>query len=422
MRNFVFSVSLATLHLACASQDTSSDTDTLPLTGGSTSASTVMPPAPLPPGGPQTPPATSASPTVAPSTPVVNPPVGSMTPNESQDPDETTSEVPTSNDVGPTTSNATMSSEPPDTCVDIPDPEQTCATRKEWGNCEQQWLIDADYCALTCGRCTPSQPGPGQQPGPGPQPGPSEPSGPGPTQPTGPTTDSRFPPITSGGDGFATRYWDCAKPSCGWSANAGGNAVRSCDRNGNSLGVTDERNGLEGGNAFTCFSWVPWAVSDSLSFGFAATHTNSTCGKCYQLQFTGQGQHNASDPGSATLQNKTMVVMATNIGGDVQGFQLDTLIPGGGVGANNACDDQGVPAPSGDLGYGGFLKKCSGNADLSARKECVRQECNTVYGDPKFADLKAGCLWFVDWYNVADNPKFWSKEVPCPQELNGLAR
>ncbi len=416
MRNLVLSVSLATLHFACSSQGTTSDMDTLPLTGGSTSpASTVTPPAMPPSVGPQTP-STSTAPTMVPPSP---PPVVSMSPDGSDEPDDTTSPaMPTSDDVGSVTSGA-MSSEPPtETCVDVPDPEQTCATRKEWGNCEQQWLIDGDYCARTCGRCTSAQPGP--EPGPGPNPT-SEP-GPGPTQPTEPTTDNRFPPLTSGGDGFATRYWDCAKPSCGWSANAGGNAVRSCDRNGNSLGVTDERNGLEGGNAFTCFSWVPWAVSDSLSFGFAATHTNSTCGKCYQLQFTGQGQHNASDPGSVTLKDKTMVVMATNIGGDVQGFQLDTLIPGGGVGANNACDDQGVPAPSGDLGYGGFLKKCSGNADLSARKECVRQECNTVYGDPKFADLKAGCLWFVDWYNVADNPKFWSKEVPCPQELNSIAR
>lgn len=312
-----------------------------------------------------------------------------------------------------------MTTEPPaETCVDIPDPEFPCAQRKEWGNCEEQWLIDADYCAATCGRCQPSGPPPTEPSGPGP----NNPTEPAPTQPSQPPTDSRFPPLTSGGDGFATRYWDCAKPSCGWAANAGGNAVRSCDRNGGSIGVTDERNGLEGGNAFTCFSWAPWAANDALAFGFAATHTNSTCGKCYQLTFTGQGQHSASDPGSVALKGKTMVVMATNIGGDVQGFQLDTLIPGGGVGANNACDDQGVPAPAGDLAYGGFLKKCSSNADLGARKECVRQECNTVYGDAKFADLKEGCLWFVDWYNVADNPKFWSKEVPCPQELSGIAR
>lgn len=329
-----------------------------------------------------------------------------------------------SGDEAPATSNETpVTTQPPtETCVDIPDPEFSCAQRKEWGNCEEQWLLDADYCAATCGRCQPSGPTQPSEPS-EPGPGPTTPSEPGPTQPSEPApTDSRFPPLTSGGDGFATRYWDCAKPSCGWSANAGGNAVRSCDRNGGNIGVTDERNGLEGGNAFTCFSWAPWAANDALSFGFAATHTNSTCGKCYQLTFTGQGQHNASDPGSVALRNKTMVVMATNIGGDVQGFQLDTLIPGGGVGANNACDDQGVPAPSGDLAYGGFLKKCSGNADLSARKECVRQECNTVYSDPKFADLKEGCLWFVDWYNVADNPKFWSKEVPCPQELSGIAR
>jgi hypothetical protein len=25
-----------------------------------------------------------------------------------------------------------------------------------------------------------------------------------------------------------------------------------------------------------------------------------------------------------------------------------------------------------------------------------------------------GCLWFVDWFEVADNPKFTSEQTNCP--------
>ena len=36
------------------------------------------------------------------------------------------------------------------------------------------------------------------------------------------------------GSGFASRYWDCCKPSCSWSGNAGhGNEARQCDVNMN---------------------------------------------------------------------------------------------------------------------------------------------------------------------------------------------
>jgi hypothetical protein len=27
------------------------------------------------------------------------------------------------------------------------------------------------------------------------------------------------------------------------------------------------------------------------------------------------------------------------------------------------------------------------------------------------------CDWFVDWFEVADNPEFLYKEIPCPQAL-----
>ncbi len=33
------------------------------------------------------------------------------------------------------------------------------------------------------------------------------------------------------------------------------------------------------------------------------------------------------------------------------------------------------------------------------------------------SDLLAGCLWFVEWYEVADNPNIEYKEVACPQDI-----
>jgi hypothetical protein len=33
------------------------------------------------------------------------------------------------------------------------------------------------------------------------------------------------------------------------------------------------------------------------------------------------------------------------------------------------------------------------------------------------SELAAGCQWFVDWFEVADNPAVKYKEVACPPEL-----
>jgi hypothetical protein len=35
------------------------------------------------------------------------------------------------------------------------------------------------------------------------------------------------------------------------------------------------------------------------------------------------------------------------------------------------------------------------------------------------SELAAGCKWFVDWFQVADNPALTYKEVSCPEELSG---
>jgi hypothetical protein len=88
-----------------------------------------------------------------------------------------------------------------------------------------------------------------------------------------------------------------------------------------------------------------------------------------------------------------MIVQAINIGFDVQDRQFDLLIPGGDIGAfTGACAAQWGTS---DLGaqYGGRL-----------RREPVRP-------------AQTGCLWFVDWFQVANNPNLVYAEVECPQAI-----
>ena len=71
--------------------------------------------------------------------------------------------------------------------------------------------------------------------------------------------------------------------------------------------------------------------------------------------------------------------------------------------------------------YGGFLAACKQQlgygATLSAYKDCVSQKCTTVFQSRGLTDLAAGCRWFVDWFQAADNPSLRYKEVVCPAEI-----
>lgn len=117
-----------------------------------------------------------------------------------------------------------------------------------------------------------------------------------------------------------------------------------------------------------------------------------------------------------------MIVQATNIGYDVAGGQLDVLIPGGGVGAFNACSSQwGVSDDELGAQYGGFLSACKDqlgyNASKESYKSCVAQRCDSVFGQRGLTELYEGCMWFVNWYEAADNPSLKYYEVACPDDL-----
>lgn len=238
-------------------------------------------------------------------------------------------------------------------------------------------------------------------------------------------------PLTTGCDGWASRYWDCCKPHCAWQANAGGagSPMRMCSRQNQTLSNADAPSACAepSNNAagFVCYDNAPWAVSDTLAYGYVATHggAGDHCGRCFQFQFKGSSHNAGDDAGSQALQGKTMIVQATNIGYDVSGDgQFDLMLPGGGLGAfQDACPVQwGVSAGDLGAGYGGLLTTCKsqhGN-NHTAVKNCVRQRCQSLFGSKQeLSALMDACDWFVDWYEVADNPSFLYKEVPCPQAL-----
>lgn len=219
-----------------------------------------------------------------------------------------------------------------------------------------------------------------------------------------------------GQQGFTTRFWDCCKPSCSWSGNVGGrNPAKACNQQNQTHGNRDAQSACSGGDSFACWDFSPWAVDDTLAYGFAAFN-GGQCGQCYELKFTGQSNSQPDDQGSAGICHKRMIVQVVNIGG-IQGNQFDIMIPGGGVGDFNACSRQ-WNVQDNQLGerYGGLMLACQKqNNELEARKSCTLNACNQLFGNNQ--QLLAGCKFQVEWLNAADNPKVTFQQVPCPGEL-----
>ncbi len=253
--------------------------------------------------------------------------------------------------------------------------------------------------------------------------------------------DGRMPsPVSGNQSGWASRYWDCCKPHCSWSDHTRKLAA-TCDINNNEITTAGTTSGCRsGGQAYTCYSHVPFAVCENLAYGFAAVPAGSDeCGKCFKIQFDG-GKHgpHAARHTERAIGGKMMIVMASNIGHDVDDDtgQFDLMIPGGGLGAfEGGCAVQwGVDAGEESLvgkRYGGFAGYCEGKLGPSTNwqftmndmKNCVRKMCNTLFDPeiyPERRDLWEGCIWYVDWMHAANNPTFTYQEVPCPQELIDL--
>lgn len=217
------------------------------------------------------------------------------------------------------------------------------------------------------------------------------------------------------GSGWATRYWDCCKPHCAWSGK-GGKMTKGCDASGNKINDSEATSMCNGGNSGTCLDQIPQVYNDTLAFAFAAVpgSAGGECGKCFDLQFTGKGKY-ATDNNLAKLKNKHLIVIASNIGYDVEQGQFDIMIPGGGVGIYNGCSRFNW-GPQGAQ-YGGLLSECETETNYTASKykSCLTSKCEKSFsGDAK---AKEGCLFLANWMNAAGNPLHNYKEVECPKQL-----
>ena len=221
-----------------------------------------------------------------------------------------------------------------------------------------------------------------------------------------------------GQQGWATRYWDCCMPSCAWNENSGGNPTKTCDAKGKNF-VQGGQNICAGGQNTACTSQIPIIASDKVAYAFAAVPAadGGKCGKCFALTFTGSGKYE-SKANHQALAGKTLVVMASNIGGDVSHGQFDIMIPGGGKGAFDGCQQMGWGSQGEQ--YGGLLSDCEKSVGydgdlLSLRKQCLTNKCNEVFKNDSQA--KEGCLFLATWMEAAGNPNHEFKEVECPQAL-----
>ena len=211
------------------------------------------------------------------------------------------------------------------------------------------------------------------------------------------------------GNGWGSRYWDCCMPHCAWSGNTG-RPTKTCNSNMQEIG---EAGGsvCSGGQGGVCDMQAPWSVSDNLAFAFAAVPAGlgGECGKCFLLSFDGGTHNGGQGANTAGLSGKKMIIMVSNIGGDVQSNQFDIMIPGGGVGQFNGCGNQ-LGIPSTGAQYGGFITDCKSDPS------CVKQKCSAFSKYPK---LQAGCEFSATWMGAANNPTFKFEELEsCPSEIS----
>jgi hypothetical protein len=126
------------------------------------------------------------------------------------------------------------------------------------------------------------------------------------------------------GEALTTRFWDCCKPSCAWTNKASfSQPVKSCSADDKPIDFS-AGTGCNGGSAYLCSDQQPWAINDTLSYGFAGAFITpdltgggiegAWCCACYQLDFT-------SDP----LRGKSMIVQASNTAYDLQTQNRFTL-------------------------------------------------------------------------------------------------
>ncbi|KAF2130854.1 glycoside hydrolase family 45 protein [Dothidotthia symphoricarpi CBS 119687] len=204
------------------------------------------------------------------------------------------------------------------------------------------------------------------------------------------------------GSALTGRHWDCCKPSCAWKGKADFTTpVLSCAADGHTPISDTAGTGCNGGDAFLCTAQQPWAVNDTVSYGFAGAFILPSvtgggtedvwCCSCYELMFT-----------SAPLLGKRMIVQASNTAYDVKDQSRFALaIPGGNTTSYDACA----------LQFG--VNQAVFGTDKTGVS--TKEDCQNL-PEP----LKSGCEWRFDWFKDAMDPSVTFKRVLCPTEITQI--
>jgi hypothetical protein len=214
------------------------------------------------------------------------------------------------------------------------------------------------------------------------------------------------PHMTGGSQGIMGRTWTCCKPACGSTI-----ASLSCKKDGttrmtsttaiSACGDIDPNSG-----AYACYDFAPWYdPATNLSYGFAIGPA-TTCGTCYMLEFSGESKGTYYTNAQA-LRGQQMIVQVIDLLKESYNFTL--YVPGGGTTTTIGCSSQWGSTSGFGLSSGGFLEECKGVA------ACIKDKCGSFGGVSP--TMKAGCTWYADWLNAADNSVVYFKLVTCPSQI-----
>jgi hypothetical protein len=165
----------------------------------------------------------------------------------------------------------------------------------------------------------------------------------------------------------------------------------------------------------------------NLAYGFAATPSDQ-CGMCFELTFDGGFEHGSPNGTHTAVKGKKIIVMGSNMGGDVANGQFDLLLPGGGLGAFDSFTGQtGISKEALGKTFGGLFSACEDEVAASfgwndgfweKYKPCLTAKCESVFAN--HPTLKQGCLFHANWLEAVNNPTLTYKTVECPQLLKNI--
>jgi hypothetical protein len=218
-----------------------------------------------------------------------------------------------------------------------------------------------------------------------------------------------------------TRYWDCSRPTASWNPNCGtGGPITKTNNCANYSGADDGIHNSPYNAPSTDGKTVFTTSAASGSFGLTQSG-GKPCGKCYELEITGQcgnpydnSQYACDNAKNVSMKGTKFITMVTNLCPDWQSS-------GGNAG-------KGCPPSSNDLNIrganhhfdvalvgGGFgaQGKCPTNYSWSPKNV---QDCSNTSIVP--SQYKSACEIFYNQLGQIDNPMVAFKEVPCPNTPN----